>query len=143
MKRIAAVLMGLAVVLLGFGASQAQLDLAKALVGKWEGEMEYLYTRSGDPKRVLVIESVKQTDGRWIAEGQFGTAQQMGRVRIDVESSGNSVSLKWVTRSGSDYFLNLMQEKYLVGKATIPMDQGRSVRQSSREDRAMKLEKVK
>jgi len=48
----------------------AQVDLAKALVGTWEGEQEYLVISAENPKRILVIESVNQVDGKWVANGR-------------------------------------------------------------------------
>jgi hypothetical protein len=64
-----AVLMVLSLV----GVSHAQVDLAKALVGTWEGEQGYLVISAENPKRILVIESVNQVDGKWVANGWYGT----------------------------------------------------------------------
>jgi hypothetical protein len=64
---------------LGAGVAAAQVDLAKVLVGRWEGEQEGITNRADDPKRTLVIESVNQVDGKWVANGRFGTAAGTGR----------------------------------------------------------------
>ena len=68
-----------AAALLHVGAAAAQVDLAKVLVGRWEGEQEYITNRADDPKRTLVIESVNQVDGKWVADGRFGTPAGTGR----------------------------------------------------------------
>lgn len=68
--RIRAMLwLAVAMVLSLVGVSHAQVDLAKALVGRWEGEQEYLAISAENPKRILVIESVNQVDGKWVANG--------------------------------------------------------------------------
>ena len=46
MRFLCVVLMAVTVALSGVGLATAQVDLAKALVGKWEGEQEMLVDRS-------------------------------------------------------------------------------------------------
>lgn len=133
-------LLTLLTLLLCAEASHAQVDLAKALVGRWEGEQEFLVERSEDPKRTLVIESVTQTDGNWVANGRYGTSAGMGRVRIDVETSGAQPGLNWVSASGAQYQLNLIQDRYLVGKVILTV--GQNKRTTGSRDRTLKLEKV-
>ena len=76
-----AVVMVLSVV----GVSRAQVDLAKALVGRWDGEQEYLVISAENPRRILVIGSVNQVDGKWVANGRYGTPA--GLVRVCVTST--------------------------------------------------------
>jgi hypothetical protein len=54
-------------------------------VGRWEGEQEYLLISAENPKRILVIESVNQVDGKWVANGRYGTPA--GLVRVCVTST--------------------------------------------------------
>jgi len=122
------------------GVSHAQVDLAKVLVGRWEGEQEYITVRSEDPKRTLVIESVNQMDGKWVANGRYGTPPGLGRVKIAIETSGKDVSLSWTGGSGTQYQLNVMQDKHLVGKATLTVGQNKGA--SGSRDRTLKLDKV-
>jgi hypothetical protein len=138
--RRAGPLLAAALLLCGAGASLAQVDVAKALVGRWEGEQQYLVNQKDDPRRTLVISSVEQMDGKWIADARFGTPAQQGRFKIPVEVNGNEVRLLWKGASGADYDLRLMQSKYLVGKVTLTTGQHNSTYGSR--DRGLKLEKV-
>ena len=122
------------------GVSHAQVDLAKVLVGRWEGEQEYLLVHSDNPKRVLVIESVSQVDGKWVANGRYGTPAGLGRAKIAIETSGKNVGLSWTGPTGNQFQLNLLQDKHLVGKVTLTMEQSKSGTGSR--DRTLKLEKV-
>ena len=127
--------------MLGTGVAAARADLAKALVGTWEGEQEYVTNRADDPKRTPVIESVDQVDGKWVANSRFGTPPRLGRVKIPIETSGKDVSLSRTGGSGAQYHLNLMQDKHLVGELTLTVGQHKAGTGSR--DRTLKLEKVK
>ena len=140
MRIVRAGLVVIAVTLLGVGAAVGQVDLAKALVGKWEGEMEFFRDRSANPARTLVITSVKQVDGKWIADGRFGIPPGApGPVKIEIDNSGKIPSLRWTGKTGTAYELNLLNEKNLVGKVTLTVEQHRSGGGSR--DRTLKLEK--
>jgi hypothetical protein len=54
------------------GAPLAQADLAKTLVGTWQGELQMRLKKGADPEVTLNIASVRQEDGEWVAEGRFG-----------------------------------------------------------------------
>ena len=138
--RAAARWLALLVALAWAGASHAQVDVAKALVGRWEGEQQYLVNQKDDPRRTLVISAVEQVDGNWVADARFGTPAQQGRFKIPVELNGSEVRLVWKGASGADYDLRLMQTKYLVGKVTVTTGQHNSTYGSR--DRSLKLEKV-
>jgi hypothetical protein len=128
------------IVLSWVGVSHAQVDLAKVLVGRWEGEQEYLLVTSDNPKRILVIESVNQVDGKWIANGRYGTPAGLGRARIAIETGDKNVGLSWTGPNGNQFQLSLLQDKHLVGKVTLTTEQSRSGTGSR--DRTLKLEKV-
>lgn len=52
---------------LGMSSGWAQGDLAKALVGKWEGEVQWAGgagSATRDPNRTLIIQSVEQKVGK-------------------------------------------------------------------------------
>jgi hypothetical protein len=140
LTRIASrVLVVVVVVLAGMGVAPAQVDLAKVLVGKWEGEQEMMTDRSANPARSLEITSVKQEDGKWVADGRFGTpGGAIGRVKIEIDNSGKIPSLRWTGSSGAAYDLSLLNEKNLAGKVTLTMGQGGS--QRGRE-RSLRLQK--
>ena len=91
------------------GVSHAQVDLAKVLVGTWEGEQEYLVISAENPKRILVIESVNQVDGKWVANGRYGTPAGLVRVKIAVETGGKGVDLSWTGPTGNQFQLNLLR----------------------------------
>ena len=122
------------------GVSHSQVDLAKALVGRWEGEQEYLLISAENPKRILVIESVYQVDGKWVANGRYGTPAGLVRVKIAVETGGKGVDLSWTGPIGNQFQLNLLRDKHLVGKITLTTEQSKSGTGSR--DRTLKLEKV-
>jgi len=122
------------------GVSHAQVDPAKALVGRWEGEQEYLLISAENPKRIRVIESVNQVDGKWVANGRYGTPAGLARVKIAVETGGKGVDLSWTGPTGNQFQLNLLRDKHLVGKVTLTTEQSKSGTGSR--DRTLKLEKV-
>jgi hypothetical protein len=126
--------MSFGLVLLLITSSWAQVDPAKVLVGTWEGELA-LQGR-GNRGRTLIIDSVTQNDGKWVAQGRYGiTGQGLGRVPIEVDVSGDRVWIRFKSGANSDIRLNLLQEKYLVGTLTIAgTSQGSN-------DRSMKLER--
>jgi hypothetical protein len=124
--------------MLGIGAAAAQADLGKALVGTWQGELQAL-TKKGDPVLTLIISSVKQEGGKWVAEARLGGADaaKTRPVNIDIDTSGSRPSLRFKGASGSEYSLNLFGDKELVGTATLTTSQaGRGAR-----DRSVKLAK--
>ena len=63
----------------------------------------------------------------------------MGPVKIEIDTSGKNPSLKWTAPSGTVYDLGLLNEKNLVGKATLTMGHAGST--SRGRDRSLKLEK--
>ena len=139
MRTGAARCLAVVVVLSLAGVSHAQVDPAKALVGRWEGEQEYLLISAENPKRILVIESVNQVDGKWVANGRYGTPAGLVRVKIAVETGGKGVDLSWTGPTGNQFQLNLLRDKHLVGEITLTTEQSKSGTGSR--DRTLKLEK--
>ena len=114
----------------GVGVAAAQVDLAKVLVGTWQGELR---NRKGNTDLTLRITSVKQQDGKWIADGRFGPTP----VKIDIDTSGSKPSLRWTGAAGNVYDLSLLDDKNLAGTATVTTSQAGQYER----DRSVKLEK--
>ena len=122
---------------LGAGIVAAEDDLAKALVGTWQGELQLRLKKGADPEVTLKIASVKQEDGKWVAEGRFGLDGKTRPVKIDVDTGGAKPSLRWTGATGFEYNLSLLDDKHLGGTATLTTKEGgRGDR-----DRSMRLEK--
>jgi hypothetical protein len=124
---------------LGAGVAVAQADLAKALVGTWKGELQQRTKKGADPALTLVIDSVKQEGGKWVADARLGGAEggKTAKVNIDIDTSGSKPSLRFKGATGTEYSLNLFGDKELVGTATLTTNQaGRGAR-----DRSVKLDK--
>lgn len=124
--------------LAGTGVAAAQVDLSKALVGTWKGELQQRTQKDADPTLVLLIKSVKQEDGKWMADARVGaTEDKTAKVNLEIDPSGSKPSVRWTGRSGVVYDLSLLDDKNLVGTATLTTSQaGRGAR-----DRPVKLEK--
>jgi carbohydrate-selective porin OprB len=119
--------------MLGAGAAIAQADLAKVLVGTWEGELQLRTKKGADLGLKLGIMSVKQEDGKGIADGRFGGSP----VKIDVDPGGSKPSLRWTGATGATYNVSLLDDKNLAGTVTLTTSAaGRGDR-----DRSVKLEK--
>jgi hypothetical protein len=125
----------LVVLLWGAGAS-AQGDLSKALVGKWEGDLQFRGSRA-ETGRTLVIKSVTERDGKWVADGLYGvTGKGMDKVAIDVDASGKRPAIQFTTDANSVVRLELLEAKSLVGTLTLAGSRKGGA------DRGLKLEKV-
>jgi hypothetical protein len=125
--------------MVGTGVAAAQADLAKALVGTWQGELQ-MRSKKSDPVVTLIITSVKQEDGKWVADARLGGADgKTAPVMIGIDTSGSKPSLRFKGRSGIEYDVSLFNDKALVGTAVLTTTQaGRS---SGSRDRPIKFEK--
>lgn len=118
MNRIALVPSAIvALALLAAPVSEAQMDVAKILAGKWEGEVEFMGTRGNlDPNRTLVINSVTEKDGKWVAEGRFGvTGKGLGRVQVEVDTSGPNPRIRFVTAANQTVRLDVVDDRHMTG----------------------------
>ena len=113
----AVLLAGVLVFTGGLTAGFAQNDPASMLVGKWEGTQQQA-GRGGSEDRTLIISSVTQQDGKWVADGRYGV-QGGAKVRIDVDVNGRRPSLRWTMPNGNVVQLDLLNEKTLSGKVTL------------------------
>ena len=137
-KILAALVLAVLGTVLALSSGFGQVDLAKALVGKWEGELELASGVTGNPNRTLIIESVTQRDGNWVGTGRFGiTGQGLGKVEIEISDSGGRPFIRFVTGAPSTVRLQLTGARELTGATTFSgaSNTGRG------NDRALKLEK--
>ena len=126
---------------LGMSSAWAQEDLAKSLVGKWEGRSMGGLSRGavGDANRTLIIESVTQKDGAWVGAGRYGiTGKGLGKVEIEVGDSAGRPFIRFVTGGPSTVRLTLTGAKELTGTTTIS---GLNTGTGRGGDRAVRLEK--
>jgi hypothetical protein len=117
--------------------SEAQLDVAKLLVGKWEGDVQMA---SGTYPRLLVIGSLQSGPSGVVATGEYGgtgsgyagaaggyTAPDVRLlpVAVDVQSFGNDVILRFPTIEGWTVELTLYRDqRHLFGNVRIPISRG-------------------
>jgi hypothetical protein len=101
-----------AMLMLGPGLAWAQVDLARALVGRWEGEIAYRFLKGTNPGLVVVITSVKEDGGKWTADARGGTKTSgLGPVKLEIDNSGKRPSLRWTGPTGVVYEVNLLDER--------------------------------
>ena len=85
----------------------------------------------------MIIKSVKEKDGKWVGEGRFGaTGKGLGRVRIEVDTSGGHPAIRFATQADATIHLNLLDDAYLVGTINY-----REIGGTLGTERALKLEK--
>jgi len=118
--------------------SFAQVDPTKALIGRWEGQIEI----SGNSARTLMINSVKaKGEGEWVARGRYAIAgmeseKTTGGNEMSVSSKDNDVFVEFVAGgSKNPVRLKLVGDNKLEG--TINM-----VGEGQASDRRIRLEKV-
>ena len=125
--------------LLAASFSSAQGDRAKALLGKWEGDVQVgagAGKNVGDSARTLIVESVEQKDGKLMAAGKWGiTGKGLGKVDIEVDEGSDRVGIRFVTGANSTIRLSLVGPKQLTGTLTVPGPA------RTGNDRALNLEK--
>ncbi len=142
--RIPAVLgLAVAVILALVEGSHGQVDLTKVLVGTWEGEVKARMQRgaAAGADLKLVITSVTQQDGKWIADGRLGGKDgRSAPVKVDVDPSGSKPSLRFKGAAGTDYSLTLFNDKEMVGTATLTTAQAKS--STGDRERDVRLEKT-
>jgi hypothetical protein len=115
--------MSVAIVAICAGAASAQRDLAKELVGTWEGTQQQLgAVRGGETpvrERVLVIRSVRRSGDGWTVDSSFGVAgQKLTRFRSPaarLQEAGDKVVLTLTYPSGTYVTLSLDGKDWLNG----------------------------
>ncbi len=125
--------------MLGTGVAAAQVDVGKALVGTWKGELQQRSQKDADPTLVLVIKSVKEENGKWMADARVGaTEDKTAKVNLEIDTSGAKPAVRWTGGKGAVYDLSLLDDKNLVGTALLTTGAGGANRDRSR---SVKLEK--
>jgi hypothetical protein len=80
------------------GPLPAQPDLPKLLVGRWEGQISGIPLGEFGPSRTLVIKSVREKDGKWVAPASYGvTGKAMGDTEVTVQVVDGTPILDFVT----------------------------------------------
>ena len=88
---------------------------------------------------MLIIKSLKQEDGKWVASARVGaTEEKTGPVQLEIDTTGAKPSVRWTGGSGAIYNLTLVDDKNLMGTATLTTGQGGA---RGDRDRPVKLEK--
>jgi hypothetical protein len=122
MKTICLLLAMLTFIMVGSAVSKAdQIDLAKALVGKWEGEIARGQMDKGwNYGRTLVIGQVREQDGKWIVErARWGvTGMGLAPVQVTLGVDGGEPTLEFDIPAGqvkNSAKLGLIKEGVLAG----------------------------
>ena len=63
----------------------AQADLAKELVGTWQGELQQRTKKGADPGLTLIIKSVKQEDGKWVTDARLGRGEGGKTAKVHIK----------------------------------------------------------
>ena len=102
----------------GIAPVLGQSDLAAQLVGKWEGTQYQTVKVREAEDRTLIISSVMQREGKWIAAGRYGV-KGGAQVQIEVDTTGQWPSLWWAMPNGNTVRVSLINPKTLSGKVTL------------------------
>lgn len=91
-------------------------ELAKKLVGRWEGVVDVKQNRG----RTLVIQSIKKDGDQWSAEARYGTTGGgLARVKARVVANGDEMTLLFVSSANNPVTLQLINDKELNGTLTV------------------------
>lgn len=95
MKSISVAAALLVFLAISLDSSVAQEDLSRVLVGTWEGDISA--KPQSQSRRVLIIESVHEQDGRWIVDAaEYGRpGWYMHREPVVLKTRGDDVSLQF------------------------------------------------
>jgi hypothetical protein len=88
----------------------------------------------------LIITSVTQQDGKWVAAGRRGGKDGRSMpVKVDVDAAGSKPSLRFKGAAGTDYALTLFNDKEIAGTATLTTEQAKA--STGDRERDVRLEK--
>ena len=118
--------------------AQEQTDLAKALVGRWEGEFQKEAHDKFDTKRALIIGGVEQQGEKWILKNvKYAIPGNGAPVDATLEVKDGVPTIEFKTSAGNPVKLSLEKDGDLVGMTSL-----RGVHQNSTPVRPMRLKKV-
>ena len=96
--------------------SAGQEDLPSALVGTWEGDISC--RSQSQSRRVLIIETVHEKDGRWIVDAaKYGRpGGYVNQVAVVLKARGTDVNLEFGRPPHDGYFsLEFVKDGTLAG----------------------------
>jgi len=100
------------VALLMLGVAQAQDQAVQKLVGTWEGKVDV----RDEPGRTLVIKSVAQERGQWIANIDYGTTgRTMNELQARIEQQRGAPTLTFASSPTNKVELQLISDRELRG----------------------------
>lgn len=120
------------------GPAAAEVDVAAALVGRWEGQVTIKGSQY-PPARVLIIKNPRQEStaggvAKWKADGSFGiTADKLGRIDLAITVVDPTVTVEFATPNSLQATLKLMKPKVLEGTIVVPGGQETRMRLERRE----------
>ncbi len=102
--------------LLALGVALAQDESAQKVVGTWKGKVELL----DEPERTLVIKSVTQQAGVWIAKVEYGpTGQKLDAFEGRVEKHRGATTLTFSISTSRKVELSLVSQTELRGQLKV------------------------
>ena len=120
------------------GPAAAEVDVAAALVGRWEGQVAIKGSQY-PPARVLIIKNLRQEStgagvAKWKADGSYGvTADKLGRVDLTITVVDLTVTVEFTTPNSLHATLKLVKPKVLEGTIAVPGGQETRLRLDWRE----------
>ena len=110
-SRLRAIAIGVAVLLM-LGVAHAQDPAIQKLVGTWEGKVDV----RDEPERTLVIKSVAQERGQWIANIDYGTTgRTMNELQARIEQQRGTPTLTFASSTTNKVELQLVSDRELRG----------------------------
>jgi hypothetical protein len=106
------------------GPAVGDVDVAAALVGRWEGTAE-VPSAQYLPSRVLLIKNVRQDStaqgiAKWKADGTYGvTADKLSRVDLAITVVEPTVTVEFITPLALHGTLKLAKSNVLEGTLTL------------------------
>ena len=105
------------------GPAVGEVDVAAALVGRWEGTAE-VPSAQYLPSRVLLIKNARQDAtaqgiAKWKADGSYGvTADKLSRIDLDITVVEPTVTVEFTTPLALHGTLKLVKPNALEGTLT-------------------------
>jgi len=104
-------------------AAQGPVDLSAVLVGTWQGDVQMA---SGSYPRTLVIKSLREVDGRTVADAEYGGVgggeSLIRPVAVRIEAFGKDVIVRFTTMETWSVELSLYQDRrHLLGDLRMPV----------------------
>ena len=106
-------------VALALGVAYAQEPSVQKMIGTWKGKLDV----HDDPDQTLVIKSIVQEGGIWIANIEYGpTGKTLSAMPARVEKQGGATTLSFPLSATRKMELSLISERELRGLLKISVD---------------------